>query len=344
MGKIRLLSIDGGGIRGILPGTILQILEEKIQVTTGNPAARIVDYFDFISGTSTGAIIGSGMLVPASGNSRLARYSVREIVDQYHLKGGGIFRRSFFDNLKSLWGVRKEKYNNSALQAALKDLFGDCLMSELLKPCLLPTYEIESRRAVFITQHKAMRSPADDFLVRDAVLATCSAPTFFEATKIPSRSGEEYALIDGGVFANNPAMCAYAEARKLTFGDIANPISTDMILLSLGTGSVNKGYPYDQAKNFGSLKWIRPLISILMSGNSETVSHQLEWLFDAGFNADNYIRIQPDLLHASVDMDDASISNLNALRDAGISFVAQNEELIDAIVQKLIGSREEDPV
>src|SRR5690554_1398934 len=119
MGKIHILSIDGGGIRGVLPGTILQIMEEKIQAATRNPAARLVDYFDFISGTSTGAIIGSGMLVPAAGNRKHARYSVREIVDQYHQKGGGIFSRSFFDNLKSLWGIRNEKYNNSALKAAL---------------------------------------------------------------------------------------------------------------------------------------------------------------------------------------------------------------------------------
>src|SRR5690606_35923857 len=136
------------------------------------------------------------------------------------------------------------------------------------------------------------------------VLATCSAPTYFEPVKIPSPKGEGHVVIDGGVFANNPGMCAYTEVRKLAFGDVSNPTSKDMLLLSLGTGQVNEGYAYEEAKNFGFFKWIRPLISIMMSGNSETVSHQLKWLFDAGLNAENFIRIEPELLNASVKLDD----------------------------------------
>jgi patatin-like phospholipase/acyl hydrolase len=339
MGKIRILSLDGGGIRGILPGTILQIIEEKIQKATDNPEARLVDYLDFIAATSTGAIIASGMLVPSPKQSGKAMYSLKEIVERYHLKGGEIFKKPFLHKIKSLWGVRNEKYPNTALKVSLREQFGDNLMSGLLRPCLLTAYDTESRKSMFITQHNAQMSPAADFLVRDAVWASCSAPTYFEAAKISSLSGENYTLIDGGVFANNPAMCAYAEVRKLTFGDIARPTSNDMLLISMGTGFVNKGYPYEEIKDFGYFKWIRPLISIMMSGNSETVSHQLKWLFDAGLNTNNFVRIEPDLLHANVDMDDASSSNRNALREAGIAYVTQNHSLIDHLVEKLIDNR-----
>src|SRR5690606_12439268 len=107
-------------------------------------------------------------------------------------------------------------------------------------PCLLTAYEIETRNAMFITQHDAVYFPEMDFLVRDAVLATCSAPTYFEPVKIPSPKGEGHVVIDGGVFANNPGMCAYTEVRKLAFGDVSNPTSKDMLLLSLGTGQVNE--------------------------------------------------------------------------------------------------------
>jgi patatin-like phospholipase/acyl hydrolase len=336
MAKIRILSIDGGGIRGIIPGTILQILEEKIQLYTGNPEARMVDYVDFLAGTSSGGIITCGMLIPSVDNPLKARYSLEEIVARYHQKGGEIFNKPLLHQIKNLWGLRDEKYPNTALKESFQEQFGDLRMSDLLKPSLLTAYEIEKRKSVFITQHDAVQTPQDDFLVRDAVLATCSAPTYFEAAKIPSISGDTMVLIDGAVFANNPAMCAYAEVRKLSFGGINYPTSKDMLMISLGTGHVDQGYPYGKAKNFGFLQWARPLVSIMMSSSSETVSYQLQWLFDAGFNTENCFRIEPELLHAKVDMDDASVTNMNALRDAGLYFVEKNEELIDAIVKKLV--------
>lgn len=336
MAKIRILSIDGGGIRGIIPGTILQSVEERIQAYTGNPDARLVDYVDFIAGTSTGGIITCGMLIPSTDNPQQAKYSLKEIVARYHQKGGEIFKKPLFHQIKSLGGLRDEKYPNTALKKSLNEQFGDSKMSELLRPCLLTAYEIEDRQSLFITQHDAVKSPEDDFFVKDAVLATCSAPTFFEAVKIPSLSGESHVLIDGGVFANNPGMCAYAEVRKLTFGDITHPTSKDMLLISLGTGHINQGYDYQKAKNFGFLQWARPLISIMMSSSSETVSYQLRWLFDAGFNAENYIRIEPDLLHANMEMDDASVTNMNALRHAGLDYVEKNGDSINNIVQKLV--------
>src|SRR5690606_30347342 len=236
MAKIRILSIDGGGIRGILPGTILQIMEEKIQVYTDNPEARLVDYFDFVSGTSTGGILACGMLVPSPDQPQKAKYSLKEIVDRFHQKGGEIFRKNLLHKIWNLWGFRDEKYSNKVLRESLAEQFGDIRMSELIRPCLLTAYEIEARKSMFITQHDAVQFPEMDFLVKDAVLATSSAPTFFEPVKIPSLSGVNYVLIDGGVFANNPGMCAYAEVRKLTFGNTTNPTSKDMMLISLGTG------------------------------------------------------------------------------------------------------------
>lgn len=335
MAKIRILSIDGGGIRGIIPGTILQVMEEKIQARTGNPQARLVDYFDFLSGTSTGGILVCGMLAPASKGSPRPKYFVKDIVERFHEKGGEIFRMNLLRKIGNLWGLRDEKYSNRALKESLAEQFGDFRMRELIKPCLLTAYEIEARRAMFITQHDAVRYPYMDFLVRDAVLATCAAPTYFEPVRIAAAKGDAHVLIDGGVFANNPGMCAYAEARKLTFGNISHPTSEDMLLLSLGTGHVDEGYSFTEARNFGLVKWIRPLISMMMSGNSETVSHQLKWLFDAGRNAEGYFRIEPELLNARVQLDDASKKNMAALREAALRYVEKNESQIDDIVKKL---------
>lgn len=341
MKKVAILCIDGGGIRGIIPGTILQLIEEKIQEKTSNPQARLVDFIDFVAGTSTGGILGCGMLTPDPLAPERPKFSMEEVVNLYHENGGAIFRKPLGHRLRTLFGVREEKYPNENLKKALKEYFGDTYLSEMLRPCLFTAYDIESRKATFFKWGKACDDISHDFYIRDVAQATAAAPTYFEAALIKSRFGASYPLIDGGVFANNPAMCAYAEVRKCDFDNIEKPTSKDMFMISLGTGCVKEPFPYDRAKNFGLVQWIKPLIDIMMSGNSETVSHQLEWLFDAGKNQDGFIRIEPDLYEASPDMDDASKKNMDALRDAAIKFVKDNPEKINIVVDKLIANKVE---
>jgi uncharacterized protein len=339
MGKVAILSIDGGGIRGIIPGTILQIIEEKIQEQTNNPNARLVDYVDFVAGTSTGGILGMGMLLPDPSDPNKPKFRMEEVVGLYHQYGNEIFKKTFWHKIRSFFGIREEKYPNENLLKALNNYFGDVYLSELLKPCIFTAYDIENRNAFFFKQVKAKVDTAYDYYVRDLAQATSAAPTYFEAALIQSRSREQFPLIDGGVFANNPAMCAYAEARKYTFGSIKNPTSKDMLLISLGTGSVKKSYPFRKARKFGLVQWIKPLIDIMMSGNSETVSHQLSWLFDASGNNEGFIRIEPELHLASSNMDDATENNLKALKEAAIKFVQDNPEKINILVDKLISNK-----
>ncbi|MCH7408586.1 patatin-like phospholipase family protein [Belliella sp. DSM 111904] len=339
MKKVAILSIDGGGIRGVIPGTILQLIEEKIQEKLQDPTARLVDFVDFIAGTSTGGIIGCGMLIPDTIDPSRPKYTLKEVVNLYHENGGAIFRKPIGHKLRTVFGIREEKYPNTNLLKALDTYFGNVYLSELIKPCLFTSYDIESRNAKFFKYGYACADEAHDFFVKDVAQATAAAPTYFEAALIKSRFGVAYPLIDGGVFANNPAMCAYAEARKCTFGHISNPTSKDMFMISLGTGSVKEPFPYERAKRFGLVQWIKPLIDIMMSGNSETVSHQLKWLFDAGNNQEGFIRIEPELHEASPDMDDASSKNLDALRNAGIKYVKDNPAKINDLVSKLIENR-----
>ncbi|WP_194776954.1 patatin-like phospholipase family protein [Pararhodonellum marinum] len=339
MKRVAILSIDGGGIRGIIPGVILRVIEEKIQRKTNNPDSRLVDYIDFVAGTSTGGILGCGMLIPDAENPERPKYTMQQVVNLYLEHGGEIFRKPFGHQLVSIFGVRREKFPNSNLTQILEKEFGDTRLSQLLRPCIFTAYDIENRQATFFKQARACETEAKDFYLKDVAQATAAAPTYFRTAKITSVMGVTYPLIDGGVFANNPAMCAYAEARKCNFGEIVSPSSKDMLMLSLGTGSVDEKIPYEKARNFGMVQWIRPLISIMMSGNSETVSHQLVWLFDAGKNPEGYIRIEPELFNAKPDMDDASQQNLNALREAGLRYVDKNEEKIDHIVSRLVENK-----
>src|SRR5690606_38988087 len=124
---------------------------------------------------------------------------------------------------------------------------------------LIPAYDIENRMGKFFTSYNADANTRN-FLVKDVARATSAAPTYFETAHIRSMYGVSYALIDGGVFVNNPALCAYAEARTMKFESkgIDYPTAKDMLLLSLGTGEVKKPYAYKDAKDWGSISWIKP--------------------------------------------------------------------------------------
>ncbi len=209
---IRILTIDGGGIRGIIPAQVLVALERKLRDTTGDANTRVADFFDLIGGTSTGGIL-TCLLLASDRESRRPRYSTSDALELYLKHGGEIFSSSLYHRFRSAGGLTDEKYPSDALEKVLADYFRDDWMSDLLKPCMVPAYDIRRRRAMFFTQHDALKGPPRDFRVRDVLRAATAAPSYFEAANIESRSGVHYPCIDGGVFANNPTLCAYAEAR-----------------------------------------------------------------------------------------------------------------------------------
>jgi len=347
--KIRILSIDGGGIRGILPGVILTYIEDRLMEKEGKNV-RLCDYFDLLTGTSTGGILTCTYLVPGRDSdgkpTRRPKFTAKQAVDIYLERGDDIFDLTLAQKIRSKGGLSDEKYNAKELELALNDYFGETMLSELLKPCLITSYDIRNRRAHFFSQVDAKNSNTHDFQVKEVARATSAAPTYFEVTRVKSEYGTPYPLIDGGVFANNPAMCAYAEARSIPFSTVLQdpeksdkPYAKDMIIVSIGTGSTSKPYQYSDAKDWGMIEWIQPIIDIMMSGNSETVSYQLRKIWETTGTPDNYIRLEPSLYEANSRMDDASIKNLRALHEAGLKYVSDNSVLLDSLADKLIANK-----
>ena len=239
---VRILSIDGGGIRGILPGQILVRLEELLQ--EHDSQSKLADYFDFMAGTSTGGILTCLYLFPDPQNPDRPRFSAKEAVDLYLERGDDIFDISLWRKIRSAAGTLDEKYDADELEEALEQYFDDTWLQDLLRPCLITAYDIKRRKPHFFTQHDA-RKPGKDFRIRDLARATSAAPTYFEAARIYSKSNIPYPLIDGGVFANNPTLCAYSECRTLDQGQdarIRKPRAAEMAILSIGTGSRRESY------------------------------------------------------------------------------------------------------
>ena len=343
MQKIRILSIDGGGIRGIIPGTILAELEKILQQLDTKSDRKLGDYFDMIAGTSTGGILSCIYLMPdVNGN---AKFTAQEALDLYLKKGHIIFDRSLSKKIWSGGGILHEKYSEEPIQELLAGYFGDETIDHFIKPSLITSYEMTDRKAVFFTSPDARTNAAFNFKVKDVARATSAAPTYFSPAHIKSMSGQEFALVDGGVFANNPALCAYAEARKTNFAvelnnanKVNKPTAQDMIIVSLGTGSVKKEYHYNNLKHAGEIKWLEPVIDMLMSGNSETVAYQLTEMYltlQPEFQI-NYHRLEPDLKEALSEMDVVTPENINNLYQAGLTFVGNNIAQLKGIAQSLL--------
>jgi patatin-like phospholipase/acyl hydrolase len=342
--KIRILSLDGGGIRGIITCVILKYIEEQLQ-KMDHPNAKIGDYFDLIAGSSTGGLLASILLFPDNNNK--ARFSVQEALDIYAKKGDDIFNVTFWEQIINPFGLFNEKISQRNLEKQLEEVFGKLELKDFIKPSLITSYDILQRKAKFFTSHDAKES-VQNFLVKDVCRATSAAPTYFEPALIKSLYGQEFTLIDGGVYANNPALCAYAEARKIKFSKILEdenkidyPSINDMIIVSIGTGTVLKSYKFKDFENAGKIKWISPLIDILLSANVETVDYHIKKMYETlgPRNTQNYYRLMPQLNNASAEMDDTSKKNIYELIQAGFTFVEQNREELHAIAVKLIKNK-----
>jgi len=334
----RILSIDGGGVRGIIPAQVLVRLERKIRQKSGDAEAGIADCFDLLAGTSTGGLLVCLFLSPHPDNPSRPCFTARDAVRLYLKRSEEIFSIPLRHRITSLEGVLDERYPATGLDRALDEYFGTLKLSRLLKPCLITAYDIRRRRAFFFTQHDARRRRSRDFLVRDVARATSAAPTFFECAQIGSSAGVRYPMIDGSVFANNPALCAYTEARRALQG---HPGPSRMALLSLGTGRVRRPYAYDEARHWGAVDWIRPLIDIMMSSGSETVHYQLTHLFGAIHRSERYLRVDTELLPGNADMDNAGKGNLAELRTIGERLARRYDTELDRFADLLLGSRQE---
>lgn len=311
----RILSIDGGGIRGLLPARVLETIEHR----TGHGIAR---HFHLLAGTSTGGLLALGLGTPRPGGSQ--PFSAAEMVKLYQAKGPKIFARSMWHSVTSLGAITDERYDSDNIETILKELLKNRKLSECLAEVdiLVPAYEIERRLPYFFKSWHARGEPPvenekpgqRDFLARDVARATSAALTYFQPAKVKSMADETYAFIDGGVFANNPGMAALVAARWLY------PQAEAFEILSLGTGTMERPIRYADAKNWGLVGWARPVISVMMGGNSATVHYQLREIADAFKLSVRYNRFEIDLGQdpddpnaVNDDFDDASPGNRAAL-------------------------------
>lgn len=334
-----ILSIDGGGVRGLIPLRILESLESRL--AHRGVTAPMHKLFDLMAGTSTGGLIAAGLSAPKpGGQSGEAAATIADLREFYERDAREIFTHSLSARLARALtnplGLFDETYDARPLEKLLKERFGWTSLASGLTRLVLTAYDIEKRKAVFMTNGlEENGSKPEDYYFWEAVRATTAAPSYFEPARIENlTSKQQDAMVDGGVFAKDPATAAYLEARKLGWD------KDEVILLSLGTGqAASRAFSYQDAVGWGALGWMQPskgvpILSIFADGQAQTASYQAAHLFQDLPNV-TYYRIDGDLPADAEDMDNARPGNMIILNGTADRIIKDHTVLLDSLADLL---------
>ena len=244
-------------------------------------------------------------------------------------EGKRIFARSPWHRFVALDNLLDEKYDAAGLEAVLKEYFGDTMLSKAVTEMLVTSYELETRQPWFFARHKAREEPNYDFPMRFVARATSAAPTYFEPEELKATKPHG-GLVDGGVFANNPAMCAYVEMKKLRRSPRTCWSSRSARASTRGRSTTPR------RKDWGLAMWAKPILDVVFDGVSDTVDHQMTVLCRESAEGDpRYYRFQTELNIGSDDMDNATATNIAALRQKAHEMIEEQSDSLDTLCAQL---------
>ena len=289
----RILSIDGGGVRGFLAASLLANIEKYLNDATGDHL-ELGRRFDLISGTSAGGLVALGL-----GMGRTAA-DVREMfVTLVPAVFGDTNRRSAWSRPK------RPRYYTEPLQRALQQFFGDATLGDLVSDvCVTSVSLIDAKPRLHKTDYLARNAGRLEERLVDVGLAATAAPTYLKAHSSTFSAN----LVDGGLAANNPSMVALVDAlqfeRKSKRGTerpvLASETDKEILLLSIGTGQPGPlPYNYEKLVDGGWSDWLLPIFEVVQLSQAQLVHHQTKFLL-----SERYLRIDP-VLNVPVKLDDA---------------------------------------
>jgi len=340
---VRILALDGGGVRGLVSAGMLVQLERHIREQSA--LSKTADAFDLIVGTSIGGILGLGFASPAvgyaDGSARPASARhIRQMLLEYLPRVFGTRREHM---LSALGHAVATKYANGTRYRLLHELFQSITLRDAVLPVAVTSYDTQRREPRLLRSYgvaprgHAPRRPVipPNFSMAAAAFATSAAPTYFPPALIHSISGnglsqEEYSLVDGGLYANNPALVAYTEAKKIF------PWAARFVIAGFGTGIADKPYNYDDIRRWGFVDWVSPhhdvpVLAMMMDGQSDAANEMLENLE----GVDLY-RFDTELDPAHTRMDDATPTNLEYLTALGEELASREHTRLGELAKTLL--------
>ena len=305
----RILSIDGGGIRGVIPALWLKQLEARLD-------KPLHECFQLIIGTSTGSILAAGIA---------AGIRVEHLIALYENEGSKIFPpRPSGREFALLERFMRPKYEEEPLEDVLRKNFANpgsdlIKLGELKTRCVIVAYDVFQRRPAIFRSWLPSHGALDLWSV---VKGSCSAPTYFPA-HILEIDGVQAALIDGGVVANNPASLGVAFAieanrkQDLSAFEAAN----DLFVVSLGTGNLTKKISVEDARTSGTIQWAGRILDVVFDGTSAAD----DLVCEAILKPESYVRLQVELTLADDALDLATSKNINALKAQAMGYISEDD-------------------
>jgi len=310
----RILSMDGGGIRGIIIAVILVAIEKL----TGK---QIWELFDLIAGNSTAALLA--VALTRRGPDGRARYTAQQALDLYLNRGKYIFKKSLmYEIIHFILGGGR--YSVSGINTELQDAFGDSLFGDALTKCMVVTYDMKAVETYFIKSWDPVDAKVPAWI---AARGSSAAPTYFDPISIEALGGTT--TIDGGVTINSPADCAFAEALELMDQEGER---FPVFVVSIGTGTLKKPANVDKVDRYHVWDWAGALPDIFITSSGETVDYKMRKIVKA-FNdllpcqlGRLYFRFQTELPAANADMDNVDPSNMESLMALGKKIIEEDQK------------------
>jgi patatin-like phospholipase/acyl hydrolase len=337
---LRVLSIDGGGVRGIIPARVLVELERL----AGAPITKL---FDVIAGTSTGGIIA--LLLAHPGAPGAGPLGAAALLELYHSEMQRIFPQVAVREVREWWDEQtahtafsqrlgaallphhygNARYLPTGLEDALERMLGDARLSDATVDVVIPAYDMRGRRPVLFRSAEARAGREPDLEMRIVARATSAAPTYFPPLRLADESGERV-LVDGGLVANNPVMLAYFDALERSHGD------REVVIVSLGTGlAPEETTTYEEiwSRTWPSLAM--GLLGVVFDGTSELSSELVRRIIDSAAADHRYWRFQTQLHGCGAHLDDASPENAACLFALAEALVLDQKDELQQVAAAL---------
>jgi uncharacterized protein len=322
---IKILALDGGGVRGIISAKTLQWIEDH----THRPLCQT---FDLIAGTSTGGIAALALTVPSSPESLDPKFSARDVVTLYKNESSTVFPQPYWWSKpwRMFKDVRRAEYTPDGLTQVVHKYCADTLLKDSLTEVIIPSMEITESKPWYFQRSISRIDPNFASLrMVDVIRNATAAPTYFPPNPM-TIGGKHYAFIDAGVGINVPSVTAYSEAKKM----FRQP-DDNYIVVSLGTGVCKEKIPYDGDASWGLSKWAPKIVSLFIQSQAQAANRQMEAFLPETGARQSYFRFQTAIDEKNTELDNPSPENLQELEEAADAMIEEQIDQLGKLCEKL---------
>jgi patatin-like phospholipase/acyl hydrolase len=317
--RVRVLSIDGGGIRGILPGGLLNYIETNLTQKIG-AQFHFAQHIHLMAGTSTGGIISLGLTMPG-GERGQPKYTTQTLLDLYTTKGQEIFPEPWC----CLKKIVESKYSTKGIEKYLNEYFGEAYISESVCPTVITSFDLKNNEAHTFDSLQAKADERKNFQRKGVGRATSAAPTYFPSAIVKNKLEEEFEFVDGGIYANNPTLLAIQRALQLY------PNAQEYVIYSFGTGQSAK-QDLSYLGTGGLIQWGENIADVLMSNAAQYTENLIKAVAQKDSRI-KYVRLQPHIQTSEKGMDNVKSENIANLLKTVKQTIQKEKKVLDTIIE-----------